>query len=429
MANLTSQNRVMLGLHGVQWMVFILANVIAAPIVVGAAFDLPAAEISTLVQRMLFLAGGATLLQAFIGHRMILIEGTAGMWWALFVLMAAMTPSGQQGLVLRQLEMGMIVAGVVLVVLAQLPLMQRIRELFTPITTGVFLILLCIQLAGSFFKGMLGVARYGQLDGVVTSLSLLVVVIVLTLALKGKGLLRSMGPLIGIGTGWFLFDLFGLLDAPPVAAGHQWFALPELFAWGVPVWDVGIVLTSVLTSVILISNLVASIVVVGNTLEQPVDAKTFQRGVFGNGISGLLTGTFGAVGLVPLSVSAGFMMTTGIRTRAPFLLGALLVMLAGLFPAVGQYFATLPSEVAYAALFVPFSQMIGFGIRDLMGLEPSPRNLLVIGLTIMVGAGIMFLPPEAFASLAPWARNVLANGLLVGLLFCLLLEHVVFRKK
>ncbi|MCL6446391.1 MAG: purine/pyrimidine permease, partial [Alicyclobacillus sp.] len=90
-------------------------------------------------------------------------------------------------------------------------------------------------------------------------------------------------------------------------------------------------------------------------------------------------------------------------------------------------FATLPQEVAYASLFIPFSQMMGFGIRDLMGQAPTNRNLLVIGLSLMVGVGMMFVPEEALQTLAPWLRNIAANGLLVGLLVCLLLEHVVFR--
>jgi len=47
----------------------------------------------------------------------------------------------------------------------------------------------------------------------------------------------------------------------------------------------------------------------------------------------------------------------------------------------------------------------------------------------MVGIGMMFMPSEAFESVAPWLRNIVANGLLVGLIFCLLLEHVLFREK
>jgi xanthine/uracil permease len=407
-----------------------ISGIIAVPIVVGAAFDLSTAEISSFMQRMFFITGVATLLQLFWGHRLPLIEGSAGMWWALFTLMAAMAPAGDKGIVLQQLEMGLIAAGVMLIVVSLLPIMHRIRELFTPLVTGVYLCLLVLQLCGAFFKGMLGVSMTGHVDFRVAGVSLVAIVLVLLVSNKGKGLFRSMGPLVGITMGWGLFALLGLTEPRvPSDEAAGWFSLPELFAWGAPVWDFGVVLTALVTGAILISNVVASILVLSKTVDQEADTSTLRRGLLGNGVNSILSGGLSVVGLVPLSVSAGFIMTTGIRARLPFIIGAILVAISGLLPFVGQFFAMLPSEVAYAATFIPFAQMFGFGVRDLMGIEPSNRNLLIIGMTFMVGVGVMFLPPDALITLPPWARNLFANGLLVGLIVCLLLEHVVFRKR
>ena len=352
------------------------------------------------------------------------------MWWALFILLAAMAPTGDKGIILQQLEMGLIAAGVMLVIVSFLPIMERIRDLFTPLVTGVYLVLLVLQLCGAFFKGMLGVTMTGHVDFRVAGVSLSVIVLVLLVSGRGKGLFRSMGPLIGIATGWALFALLGMTE--PRIPGDEtagWFVLPELFAWGAPIWDFGVVLTSLLTGAILISNVVASILVISRTLDREADASTYRLGLRGNGVNTILSGGLSVVGLVPLSVSAGFIMTTGIRARLPFIIGAVLIAISGLLPFVGQFFAMLPAEVAYAATFIPFAQMLSFGVRDLMGVEPSNRNLLIIGMTMMVGVGVMFLPPDALSSLAPWARNLFANGLLVGLILCLLLEHVIFKEK
>ncbi|WP_312473310.1 purine/pyrimidine permease [Neobacillus sp.] len=417
------------GVQGVQWAVFMLTNIIAVPVVVGAAFHMSPADISTFMERMLFVSGAATLIQIFFGHRLPVVEGAAGMWWAIFILLGTMSAPGDQGLLLQQLEMGLIIAGIFLAVLGFLPIIEKVRNLFTPIVTGVYLILLVSQLSGSFFKSILGITATGQLSGKITFICFIEIIIILTISLKVSGILKSMGPLIGIVVGWMLFHLFGLIHQGKVYEPSSWFTLPKLLDWGMPQFDLGIVLTSIITSVVLISNVIASILVVGIALEKEVKPKQYQKGIFGNGVNLFVSGIFSVVGVVPLSVSAGFISTTGIKRMRPLIIGAVLIMVAGFFPYIGGFLSTLPLEVAYASLFIPFSQMMGFGIRDLMGQEPSARNLLVIGLSLMVGIGMMFLPPESFGSVAPWLRNIVSNGLLVGLIFCLLLEHAIFREK
>lgn len=417
------------GIQGVQWAIFMLTNVIAVPVVVGAAFQMSPAEIASFMERMLLISGAATLIQIFFGHRMQVVEGAAGMWWAIFILLGSMSAPGEQGQLLQQLEMGLLISGIFLAVLGFLPIIEKVRNLFTPIVTGVYLILLVSQLSGSFFKSILGVTATGQLNGKIALICLVEILIILVISLKANGLLKSMGPLFGIIVGWLLFHWLGLIHPGKTFEPTSWFTLPKPLSWGMPEFDTGIVLTSIITSIVLISNVIASILVVGIALEKEIKPVQYQKGIFGNGVNLILSGLFSVVGVVPLSVSAGFITTTGIKAKRPVVIGALLIIVIAFFPYIAAFLATLPLEVAYASLFIPFSQMLAFGIRDLMGQEPSQRNLMVIGLSLMVGIGLMFLPPESFASAAPWLRNIVANGLIVGLLLCLLLEHVIFRKK
>lgn len=418
-------NGVLVGIQSIQWAVFMLTNIVAVPVVVGGAFEMTPAEISTFMLRMLFITGAATLVQLFLGHRMPIVEGGAGMWWALFILLGTMTAAPERGHLLQQLEMGLIISGIFLAVLSYLPIITKIRNLFTPIVTGVYLILLVCQMSGSFFKSMLGITATGRLDGRISVICFVEVLLILIISLRAKGVWKSMGPLIGIIFGWLLFRFFGLMETTVYVPAHS-FGLPKLLSWGMPSFDFGIALTSVITAVVLISNVIASILVIGISLEKEIHPVEYQKGIFGNGINLLLSGLFSVVGVVPLSVSGGFISTTGIKEKRPLIIGAVIILAAGFFPYIGEFFSTLPLEVAYASLFIPFSQMLGFGVRDLMGRQPTSRNLLVIGLSLMVGIGMMFMPAESFASVVPWLRNIISNGLLMGLILCLLLEHVVF---
>jgi xanthine/uracil permease len=264
------------GVQGIQWAVFMLTNIIAVPVVIGAAFHMSPLEISTFMQRMLFVSGTATLIQVFFGHRIPVVEGPAGLWWAIFILLGTMSAPGEQGMLLQQLEMGLIIAGVFLAILGFLPIIEKIRVLFTPIVTGVYLILLVSQLSGSFFKSMLGITATNQLNVKITIICLIEIIIILLFSLKAKGIWKSMGPLVGIVTGWGQFHLFGLLQTGKSYEPTSWFAIPKLFSWGVPEFDVGIALTSLITSIVLISNVIASILVVGIALEKEIKPKQYQ---------------------------------------------------------------------------------------------------------------------------------------------------------
>ncbi|MDP4083309.1 MAG: purine/pyrimidine permease [Bacillota bacterium] len=422
-------NHFLAGIQGIQWAVFMLTNIVAVPVVVGAAFHMTSADISTFMQRMLFVTGASTLIQVYFGHKLPIVEGAAGMWWALFLLLGEMSMPAERGHLLQQLELGLITAGIILVILSFLPIITKIRNLFTPIATGVYLILLVSQMSGSFLKSMLGISSTGHINGEISIISIIEVVIILIISLRVKGIWKSMGPLIGIVIGWVLFFMFGLMDSGKAYEPTGWFAIPKIFSWGMPRFDFGVTLTSILTGVVLISNVIASILVIGMAIEKDIQPNVHQKGIFGNGINLIVSGLYSVVGVVPLSVGGGFISTTGIKEKRPLLIGAAIILFTGYLPYIGRFFATMPLEVAYASLFIPFSQLLGFGVRDLMGQEPTSRNLLVIGLSLMAGIGLMFMPPSAFESVAPWLRNIIANGLLVGLILCLILEHIVFPVK
>lgn len=63
--------------------------------------------------------------------------------------------------------------------------------------------------------------------------------------------------LLGIGLGWILFVMFK--DSTTKLTTQNWLSMPEWFAWGTPQFDWSIVPVAVLTGLILLSNIVASL--------------------------------------------------------------------------------------------------------------------------------------------------------------------------
>ena len=416
--------------YSIQWLLFVLANSAVVPIVVGNALGLDRAGIASLAQNTFFFQALASLLQVIFGHRLPIIEGPAGMWWGIFITLAAMAPGlGKPLDVLRtDLEMGVLVTGLVLVVLGFSGLIGRALKLFTPAVTGSVLILLGLQLSGTFARGMLGISTHGYVDLKSSIVSLIVVTLVVFISLKGRGFLKSIAVLISAAVGWGVAALLG------VTAEVQWthlaiVALPELFAWGPPTFDPGVVLTSVLTGLLVLSNLVASILAMERVLGVELPRKTYDRGVAFTGFSDVLAGIGATVGFVPYSAGAGMVSITGVAARLPFIIFAVILMILGLLPPVAAFLASIPQPVGYSVLLASFCQMVGFGLKDYARLKLSDRDCFVIGLPLLLGTGIMFLPVEVFEGVPAMARYILGNGFIAGMLLCMLLEHILLPKK
>ena len=105
------------------------------------------------------------------------------------------------------------------------------------------------------------------------------------------------------------------------------------------------------------------------------------------------------------------------------------MVLMGMVAPFGTLFATIPACVGNGALIIIFALCIGQALREFNKVEFTSRENLVVGLSVIIGTGIMFLPADTFASLPPSASCILSNGLIVGMIAAFLLEHVVMPAK
>ncbi len=439
--NPSNQHRLYLGLNTVQWFIFLLANSIAMPIVIGHVFQLPQEEVSSLMQRTFFVVGISSFIQGWLGHRYPIADGPAGSWVSVFVIMADMAV--QQGNSLRDtlqiIEGALLVTGVLLFLLGVTGLFRRMLFLFTPLVTGTFLLLLAVQLSGVFLGGMLGMSGEPvRLDAGATIIAVGVFLLVIVLSVKGKGWLRNYAVLVGIGLGWLAFALWGpssgieLLTAaessliPSTSA--SWFKLPEIYPWGMPHWNIGIVVTGVLFTLILVSNTIAAIQAVSHVVPASDAPKkpeqSYNRSSMAGGVSHALSSAFSTLGLVPLPVSAGFIRLTAETRRAPFLAACMVLSTIALFPDLVHLLALLPGPVANAALFATFVQMIGIAFQSILKDPLDQRLLTILGVTLLFGVGLMFQPSTVFQGLPTSFQYVSSNGLLIGTIIAIVLEQI-----
>lgn len=411
-----------------QWFIFLLANSVALPIVIGGIFQLSIEEISALMQRTFFVVGISSFIQGWLGHRYPIADGPAGSWVSVFVILADVAVRQGQSMkeTLQILEGGFIVAGLLLLILGLCGYIHRLLFLFTPLVTGSFLLILALQLSGVFMKGMMALHGEASLpDYGTAALSFGVFILVIILSVKGKGWIRNYAVLIGILSGWLLYTLLGKSSGTFPASG-SWIKLPEICAWGVPQFNAGIVITSILFTFILVSNTIAAVAAVSQVVpESPMKLRqTLNRGGMAGGISHILCSLFSTIGVVPLPVSAGFIRLTEQTRIRPFLAASLALSGVSLIPAIVQFLALLPGPIATAALLASFVQMIGIAFQSILREQLDQRRLTILGITLLISIGLMFLPSTIFQGLPSIAQYVCSNGLLVGTMIVILLEQL-----
>ncbi len=418
-------------IFGLQWFAFAVANVAVLPVFLGLHLGLDPAGIAEFGQRMFFFVGLASLFQVIFGHRLPIVEGPAAPWWAVIVSLSGLAVATDKPLALVRSDLvgAMLICGALLVVLGYTGIIGRIMKYFTPAITGCVLILLCLQLSGTFVSGILGGSAEGDsFNYAPLFISIVVILTVVMISMKAPPLLRSINVLIGLAVGWILYAL--LVNEPVEAIKPaNVIELPQLFAWGWPTFDPGVIITAVLVFFIILANLLASIAAMSKAADKPVEAKDYDRAVVFNGISNLMAGIGSSVATVPFAASTGLVRISGVASRKPFLIFCLLMIVTGFFPQVGAILARIPQPVGYAVLLAAFTQIFIVGMQELKKLDLDQRDSFVVGLTILVGAGVASLPEAALVALPDLARYILGNALIVGMIICMLMEHVILPRR
>lgn len=413
-------------MYAFQQTVLFVASAVVMPVVAGFALGLTEMEVAAALQRTFVLCGVMTFLQVRWGHRFPIQDGPAGLWSGLFILMSSTMPA--LGMPLSQLrtslEMGLLIAGGCIMLLAVSGWISRIARLFTPVINGLLILLMVLQISSSIMKGMLGVSDGGSINGKMFLTAVFTMVVILVINLYAHGFLRSIATFVGMIAGWVLAWILGITGEIDLMENGL-FSLPQPFAWGRPTFDGGIVLTCIIGALVLLSMVFASINGMGEAVNETITQEKMKRTVFFHGLAAFLTGAFSSIAFMPYVSSIGVVEMTKVAARKPMYFAAGFMVLMGLIAPFGTLFATIPACVGNGALIIIFALCIGQALREFRKTEFTSRENLVVGLSSIIGTGIMFLPAETFGSLPPAASCILSNGLIVGMIAAFLLEHVV----
>ncbi|MDR3363996.1 MAG: purine/pyrimidine permease [Clostridiales Family XIII bacterium] len=414
--------------YGVQHMVLFIANSAIMPVIIAKSLGLGNAEISEMLLRTFFLCGVLSILQTRFGHLYPIIDGPSGLWLTVWINLAAITSAmgGDLAGLRAHLELGMVIAGAFLICLGFSGRMKYIAKLFSPLVNGIFLVLMPIQLSKSFIQGMLGTVYGGsEIDKSSLAAFWITVAAMILINIFGSPFVKSIAILIAIAAGWIFAVAVGIGDFGDMSGLKSFIILPEIFPWGTPAIDPGILITCILGSFLLFANHIGSMFGMADVLEEDFSEKQLNRGTVFFGVSTIATGIFATIGFVPFATSMGIVRMTGVATRKPFYLGSAAMVVLGIIGPVGLFFAAIPPSVGYGSLLVLFAVIVKQGVDNFKKAGLTERKGFALGIAMLTGTGIMMQPFEIFERLPAIVVPFVSNGLLVGVILAIVLEQAL----
>jgi xanthine/uracil permease len=410
-------------IYGLQWVLTSIPSVVFFSTLCGVALGLdPAGQIS-FSQRLLISAGLMTMVQSLLGHRYPVLEGPSS---AILVTFLVLAPHGG----LPVIEGGMMVGGFFLILIGVFKWLRWLSSLFTPHVVGVILILVALTLISFISPLLIGMNKAspnGELS--VFGFSLLIILLVAFMSHRLRGFLQTTSMLAGILFGLVLFLLKGGMSFSLVSQA-SWFALPSPLMGVWPKFSLPAILAIVCTYLAVTANSLGSIQGISEVVGAEDLENRIHRGIAVNGVGGVLAGILGVAGLVSLSISPGIVLVTRVASRYVLTMSGAIMIVSAFIPKLWALLTAIPPSVIGSVLFVALSSQLLVGINVMLSGKGAAdrRDYFTLGIPILMGATISIIPKPFFQLFPNAIASLVGNSLVMGILFSLLLEHVLFRQ-
>jgi xanthine/uracil permease len=404
-------------LYGFQWaMIMFPGLIIAASIAVGS-FPPGALNKVYFLQMTLLTSGLFTWFQTLWGHRYPLLEGPSTALMLAFILLA---PLG-----LPTIQGGMILGAALLILTVLSRQLDKVTAFFTPNVIGVILMLVSLGLIRPLIDFMTGGSASG---GGVFLMSVFLVLLIASLSHWLQGFWKTVSLLLGMTFGSLLFYFLGRLSLHELARS-PWLSFPLLKLPSAPGFHWQAVVAFACAYLAVMVNSLGSLQGIAVITDQQRLKASIRRGLLFNGLAGVCCGIFGVVGTVSFSMSPGVVLVLRVASRYTVGYCGLFLFAAAFFPKLAALLSLVPAPVVGAALCVGLGGQIGIGISTVASQPLTSRDYFVVGVPLLVGTLVGFLPQTLFASLPGSLQIFVGNSLIVGIALVLLLEHLLLRKR
>ncbi len=210
------------------------------------------------------------------------------------------------------------------------------------------------------------------------------------------------------------------------------FSLPKLvfFTEHRPVFDLGAFVTIAIVFLVSAAETTgATTAVCTGALKRDIKMEELQGSLAVDGFSSAISGCFGCLPLTSFSQNVGLVTMTKVINRFTILMGALVLILASLFPPLGAFFNSLPQAVLGGCTVMMFGSIMYEGIKMLKECEFDDRTMIIVSLAFCIGVGLTQTSGNFFAAFPPAVGEVFNGNAVAGVFVVALFLSLVLPKR
>ncbi|MBO7302519.1 MAG: purine permease [Bacteroidaceae bacterium] len=412
-----------------QHLLAIFVAIITPPLIIAGALELDLDTTAFLVSMALFVSGIATFIQCHklgpVGSGLLCVQGTS------FSFIGPIIAAGLSGGL--PAIFGATIAGSFVEFFVS-RMLKYMRKIITPLVSGIVVALIGMSLVKVGISACCG-GEVAKADGTFGSLeyiglAALVLVVIIFFNRSSNKYLRMSSIVIGLVVGYLVSWAIGLVNFSDIQ-NYGSLNIPVPFKYGISfnissIISLGIVY--LITAIEAYGDITANSLISG----QPVEGDKFMNrasgGILADGVNSAIAGVFNSFPNSIFAQNNGMIQLTGVASRyVGYFIAGMLVLL-GLFPAVGLLFSLMPEPVLGGATLLMFGTVAAAGIRIIASQKINRKATLVIAISFSLGLSVE-LVPEMLSQLPEGVRSVFSSGITTGGLTAILTNAFIRIKE
>ena len=389
---------------GLQHILAMFVANIAPILIVAGVVKMPVEQSGALVQSAMLVAGIGTLIQLYplwrVGSGLPIVMGISFTFVSIACVIGAKYGYGG---VMGAVLVGGLLEGI-------LGLGAKYWRRFIPpivaatVVTSIGFSLLSV--GANSFGGGFGNPNFGDAPYIIVGTITLVSCIGFNII--AKSFYKQLSVLFGLIVGYITAYFMGMVDLSKMAA-VKLIAIPQFLPFNVEFHSDAIF-------AFFLIFLVSATETIGDTsamtaigLRRNVQEKEISGSIVCDGLVSSLSSLFGCLPITSFSQNVGLIAMTKVVNRFAIMTGAVVMIMAGLFPALGVMLASLPEAVLGGCTLMMFGSIVVSGVQMIAGCGYNTRNVTIASLALSIGIGFT-QTPAIFKIFPELIKNVFAEN-------------------